>query len=79
VYSSVCSAMLCCLHSPGPQRNRVKRARRKQHVDFLQDWQLVSSTKAVRRYYPPEVRAAVTELLISRERHQVAFVAWTPQ
>jgi hypothetical protein len=35
---------------------------------------MVSSTKAVKRYYPPEVRAAVTELLISRERHQVAFV-----
>ena len=34
---------------------------------------MVSSTKAVKRYYPPEVRAAVTELLISRERHQVGF------
>jgi hypothetical protein len=35
---------------------------------------MVSSTKAVKRYYPPEVRAAVTELLISRERHQVALM-----
>lgn len=26
----------------------------------------------MKRYYPPEVRAAVTELLISRERHQVS-------
>lgn len=39
-----------------------------------QDWQKISSTKAVNRYYPPAVRAAVTELLIARERHQVCML-----
>ena len=38
---------------------------------WLQDWQKVSSTKAVDRYYPPAVRAAVTELLVAREHRQV--------
>ena len=32
---------------------------------------------AARRFYPPAVRAAVTQLLIARERHGVACsVAW---
>ncbi len=37
----------------------------------LQDWQKVSSTRAVNRYYPPAVRAAVTQLLVAREHRQV--------
>jgi len=46
--------------------------------DVPKDWQKVSSTKAVNRFYPPAVRAAVTQLLIARERHGlVCDAAWT--
>ncbi|CAL8467013.1 g6549 [Coccomyxa elongata] len=43
-----------------------------ERKDVPREWEKVSGTKKVNRYRPPEVRAALTELELARERLQLA-------